>query len=66
MDSRIFFLLTGCKAPNIPPETIAQDFIFRGNRRQQEALWRELGADLMQRYPGRKLWAYERFGKPGP
>jgi len=66
VDSRVYFLMHGRKAPEIPPETIAEDFIFRGNRRQQMALWQEIGAGLMQRYGARKIWAYKRFGAPGP
>ena len=68
MDSRVYYLLHGHKAPNIPPETIAEDFLFRGNRRQQKKLWAQVGAELTREYtkahPGRKPWAWERYGAP--
>jgi len=62
MDSRVYFLMHGKKAPEIPEENIASDFLFRGSRKQQMALWRQVGRDLLKQT--RRPWALEKYGPP--
>jgi hypothetical protein len=62
MDTRIYFLLYGKRAPEVPEENRASDFIFRGSRREQKALWAAVGRDLMK--ANRRPWALEKYGPP--
>ena len=62
MDSRVYFLMHGKKAPEIPEENIASDFLFRGSKKQQLDLWREVGRDLLK--VNRRPWALDYFGPP--